>query len=198
MVILLLFPVSGLAIQEDEPLIPNLVAASMDVAIEQTTPLTPTPITIPITLVPTLTATVSATPTPEPPGTAKPDHPEREAALVTLEQIGAPTMTQSAGDIISSQTPAAPDHPTSTISTTLTVSPTPPLVSAGTEAVPALTPIVELTEVGISEDVFALRRPAADAGRDTIVLLIISGSTLLVLYLSMSRNLKSRDFSKYK
>jgi hypothetical protein len=197
LLLLLLFPLAAGAVEEDKPLLDS-VAGGAVVAIAQATPLTPTPITIPITVMPTLTATVNATPTPEPPGTAKPDHPEREAALATLEQLGAPTVAQSAGDISSSRTPTVTDLPTSTILELPILSPTPSLLNTNSEAVPALSPPLELTEVATSQDVFTQSRPAADARRDGIVLLIVSGALLVALYVSMSRNLKSRDFSKYR
>jgi hypothetical protein len=196
LLLLLLFPLAAGAV-EDKPLLDS-VAGGAVVAIAQVTPLTPTPITIPITVMPTLTATVNATPTPEPPGTAKPDHPEREAALATLEQLGAPTVTQSAGDISSSRTPTVTDLPTSTILGLPILSPTLSLLNTNSEAVPALNPLLELPEVATSQDGFTQSRPAADARRDGIVLLILSGALLVALYVSMSRNLKSRHFSKYR
>jgi hypothetical protein len=197
LLLLLLFPLAAGAVEEDKPLLDS-VAGGAVVAIAQVTPLTPTPITIPITVMPALTATVNATPTPEPPGSAKPDHPEREAAVATLEQLGAPTVTQSAGDISSSRTPTVADLPTSTISGLPILSPTPSLLNTNSEVVPALNPLLELTEVATNQDGFTQSRPAADARRDGIVLLIVSGALLVALYVSMSRNLKSRDFSKYR
>jgi hypothetical protein len=195
LVTLLLLPVSGLTSQEGEPLTPVSGTTGINIATEQITPGTPTPITVPITLVPTLTGTVTLTPTVEPQSVI--DQREREAALSTLEEIGLRTLTQSAADTSDSLSPIIID-PSPTPSATPTASSTPSPVSASTEIVPSLTPLLELTNVGISEEVFTMRRSPDAAGRDAIILLIISAGVLLVWYLWMSHNLKNRDFSKYK
>ncbi len=59
-------------------------------------------------------------------------------------------------------------------------------------------PLVSLTAEGeMNAEEFTPSRPAAEAGRDGIFLLIISSSLLLSFYLPMRRNLKLRKFSKY-
>jgi hypothetical protein len=127
-----------------------------------------------------MTPTADHTSTLELTGSPEPSRPEREAALSTLEQMGLATMPQSAYGITGTRTPV----------------PTTPAPASAT--ITFSTPVSGSANEGDGGDTDALQRSAADAGRDAIALLIISGGMLLALYWSMKRNVRSRKFSKYK
>jgi hypothetical protein len=132
---------------------------------------------------------LSVTATPAPAGAAADTagHPDRQAALSTLEQIGLITSTRSAATNPAPITTASP-----------TLSPTPSPVSTATASTTPLAVVLESANPEGADGVFTLRRPPDVAGWDVINLLVISSILLIILYVWMSRSVKSRTFSRYK
>lgn len=124
-------------------------------------------------------------------------HLDREAALATLEQTGlgglnpgnemqgyfeTPTADSSDREALVSPS-LLPKETTILSSTSLTTA-----VPEGHGS------IIE----PVSEEVPSISRAYSDASQDAVFLLILSSGVLVGLYISMRRNLKTRDFSKYR
>lgn len=111
--------------------------------------------------------------------------PTRDAALTTLSQVGQglqtdtrplPTATQSAG-----------------------VAPLIPVQNTPVPATPVNASEADQAELQAQIAAFdPMGRPVKDAGQDALVLLGVSGVMLIILYLTVSRYLANRDFSKYR
>jgi hypothetical protein len=131
--------------------------------------------------------TATATPAPAGASADTADYPDRQAALSTLEQIGLTTSTRSAAADPAVITTASP-----------TLSPTPSPVSTTTASTTPAALVLESADTAGADGIFTLRRPADVAGWDMISLLALSSILLVILYVWMSRSMKSRTFSRYK